>query len=251
MKISELLDEAAGPKKPAPKQSRLPSAPRAASIDDEPQDDESSTDRGAIDALKAKMGSMGNDLFSISAYNYDDEFSSIGPNKTVRKLLDAIDDPAVSDYWQYDNMDITNDKIVSAVILNDRNGQFMTFYCGDGVTKIQPGDVRQLVRDGVIDSDQVGVLNRLMNSGKDYARVVGRTEWKAGTEARNSRVYDALGDVIDTLSLPGLPHDAPVISYHDTVAASDEEHEDMIQRILAKRREKEEKKNAGPGREKR
>lgn len=262
MKISELLgavraiNEAKqrdakipSPKKPA---SRLASAP---SINDEPGDVEGEVDdaddsNGAISDLKAKMGSMGGDLYSISAYNYDDEFSKIGPNKVVRRMLDAVDNPVISDYWQYDNMDITNDKIVSAVILNDRNDEFITFYCGAGVNKFEPGDVQQLVRDGVIDNDQVSVLQQLKQSGEEYKRTIGRVEWKAGYEARNSRVYDDLNGVIDALRLPQLPREQ-VVSYHDLERETPDEREAAIQRILAKRKEKEAQKNAGPGREKR
>jgi len=246
MKISELLlEEDKSKKKPA---SNLPTA---ASINDTPddedlddveddvEDDESQDD---LNDLKNKMGSMGNDLYTVSAYNYDDEFSSIGPNRVIMNILTKLDNnSAVAEYISQNNMDITDDKIISAVILNDRNGKLFAYYCGSGINRFSPGDVTKLVSDGIIDQDQAGKLNELKGYGADYRRIVSRIEWKAGYEARNSKVYDAMNMVISTLDLPPLPREVK-ISYHDLDRETPEEEEARRLRVLARIKEKEKSK---------
>lgn len=235
MKISELLNENEQPGKANPFPSKLSSAP---SIDDEPQDmDDESDDKEdspEIKKFKEMAGSLGHDLYIISMYDYKNDFGSIGPNQQVRQMLKKIDDSVVDDYVGQSNIDITNDKLVSVLIYNDRNGEFIKYNAGDGAGEFD---------DIEVDNDQLTPLKKIGERGLDYSDLVGEVEWKAG-ESAPRRVGDALRSLLMALKLPEFE----AISFNNSDSIKLDANK-MKAKFLALKAEKEAQKQSGAGRE--
>jgi hypothetical protein len=175
--------------------------------DEEETDDDDDSGGGDYDEFKRLAGKLGNELYAISMYDYSNEFSSIGPNDTILQMLEGFAGDAVIDqYIGVGEGQISDQKIISAVILNDRNNKFFAYYSGDGILGYSPVDtVQQLVSSGIVDSDQTAVLNRIAGNGARYNEAVENTSWEAGEEAEDSSVYDALDALTYSLRLPDMP----------------------------------------------
>lgn len=231
--------------------------------DDELDREDDDEDRdAALDEFKQLAGDLGGDLYSITMYDYSNEFSSIGPNSRVENVLtDLSGDSIIDQYLGVGEMQTSDDKIVGAVILNDRNGKFFAYYSGDGIEGFSPQESAQgLVGAGIISSDQVGPLQAVKRAGKEYNKIVSNTYWDAGETAEDSRVYGALDSLTSALALPDLPvirnyaNDDDVSpedkELNDKIAArmQSKDNQDVIKQMLDKMRAK---KSAGAGREKR
>jgi len=267
MKITELLNEAT--KKPAAKQ-ELPE-PTELEKDDELEDDEfedevdddedTDDDDDDLEAFKDAAGRLGSDLYSLTAYDYSNEFSSVGPNDRIMNILEPLSSSSkpVADYLSVELSTITDDKVVSAVILNERNGEMFGFYSGTGGSLFSPS-LSTLISKGIVDTDQVTVLKRIEAAGKDYARVVKRVDWDAGEEASDSSVYDSLDGLTSALKLPDLPEPPRFVRDTEMSPEQLEKHKERAARMADKRKEwiaqkrKEQeliKKTGGAGRKKR
>jgi hypothetical protein len=255
MKISELLREAEKKKKV----SGLPSAP---SIDDEPEDDiEDDTaddvedDEGDdnVDNIKSIGGDLGDDLYSVTVYNTTDDFANISQVTSHTWKLENTKSPEVNDYLSQSDHDISNEKIISCVIYNARNGEFFRFNSGQDGSGFTP-DIHSLVGSGVVDADQVGILKNIESVGKKYTQALQNISWTAGQEAEGpgaKQLYNVLSRLKDVLNLR-----EPVERIHN-VKISDEQRKKnaeyskgALERVRAKMAaRKAEKQNQGPGRE--
>ena len=209
MRIRDIINEAANkPDEMPPQDDELEPDELDSETDDDETDDEDDSDRdAALEDFVELAGNLGNDLYSITMYDYSNEFSSIGPNSRVENVLtDLSGDPIIDQYLGVGEMQTSDDKIVGAVILNDRNGKFFAYYSGDGVEGFSPQEsVQGLVGAGIISSDQVAPLQGIARAGKQYNKIVSNTYWDAGETAEDSRVYSALDALTSALALPDLP----------------------------------------------
>ena len=239
MKITELLNEAA--KKPANKQPEpvQPELDDQLELDDEVddlEDDEldDDDDVGTEDFVE-KAGSLGSDLYSLTAYDYSNEFSSVGPNDQIMNILEPLskNSKPVADYLSVELDTITDDKVVSAVILNERNGEMFGFYAGAGGALFSP-PLSTLTSKRIVDPDQITVLKRIEDAGKDYAKIVKRVDWDAGEEASDSRVYDSLDGLTSALRLPDLPEPVRAVPDSELSPEELERNKEMNDRVDAR-----------------
>jgi len=208
MKISELLREGEeNPKKPAHHSkikptSRLGSAP---SIDDKPVDDDqtdSETDNtedqtndldpAIIDNLKRYAGDLGGDLYSVTIYNTSDDFAGIEPISDVVSALEDLDSAVVAKYIDQDVYDISENKVITALIYNDRNGKCFVFSAAADGGGIEP-PIATLLNKGVIDDDQTSILETISQSGKRYTSLLKNVRWKSGAAPVGRNAEDMLG----------------------------------------------------------
>lgn len=228
--------------------------------DDELDREDDDEDRdAALDEFKQLAGDLGGDLYSITMYDYSNEFSSIGPNSRVENVLtDLSGDPIIDQYLGVGEMQTSDDKIVGAVILNDRNGKFFAYYSGDGIEGFSPQESAQgLVGAGIISSDQVAPLQSVARAGKEYNKIVSNTYWDAGETAEDSRVYGALDSLTSALALPDLPVIRKAPRDDELSDEQREENRERHERVMAAvkaelaKRAAKIKKTKGAGREKR
>ncbi len=176
MKISELL-ETRIPKKffmPSAKEaSELPSAP---SLNDEPSavdgpKNDNEDDKGNIDAFISRAGDLGSDLYSLTIYNYGDDWANVNPGTPVRSVIEnaagSENRQVVDAYLNQDDSQIANDRMISNMILNSRNGRMFAFSSGINARPQFNPSAKNLV-----DGDQLGVLRRIQDAGKKYYRAV-------------------------------------------------------------------------------
>jgi len=203
--------------------------------DEEETDDDDDSGGGDYDEFKRLAGKLGNELYAISMYDYSNEFSSIGPNDTILQMLEGFAGDAVIDqYIGVGEGQISDQKIISAVILNDRNNKFFAYYSGDGILGYSPVDtVQQLVSSGIVDSDQTAVLNRIAGNGARYNEAVENTSWEAGEEAEDSSVYDALDALTYSLRLPDMPAPPRVTPDSELSDEQREENRERHERVMA------------------
>lgn len=261
MRIRDIINEAAN--KPDDSNETEPNDELDSELDDDETDDEDDTDRAAaLEDFVELAGNLGNDLYSITMYDYSNEFSSIGPNSRVENVLnDLSGDSIIDQYLGVGEMQTSEDKIVGAVILNDRVGKFFAYYSGDGIEGFSPVEsVQGLVGAGIISSDQVAPLQDVARAGKQYNKIVSNTYWDAGETAEDSRVYGALDELTSALALPDLPviRRAPsdnelsdeqrAINKDIAAALSSDEMTARFEKFMAGKKKK---KNAGASREKR
>lgn len=273
MRIRELLGEAAkNSKEIKTKQTAEPPKdeldPELDDLDrDEDTEDAEDSDQEGTDfePFKKLAGRLGKDLYSVSAYDYTNEFSSVGPNSVIKDMLEGYQDEyeAVKNYLSVDLPTITEDKVVSAIILNERTGEFFGYYAGTGGALFSPS-MNRLKSDGWVEADQQSVLDNIDAAGKYYSSLVKRIDWDAGSEASNPKIYDRLDALTYALKLPDLPAKPRV--YHDDELSPEElkqrkafqakfnaglEDELAQFRREQKARQKEIEKTGGAGREKR
>lgn len=226
MKIRELLEAI------EPKKSNLPSAPSLNDPIEEPNDevdgeedgddesDEDSTDdSGDVEKIKSIGSSLGDDLYSVTVYNTTDDFANIEQVTSHTWKLEDFGSPVVKSYLSQSDNDISNEKTISCVIYNSRNGEFFRFNSGETGSGFEP-NLHSLVSSGVIDSDQVNVLRDIESIGNKYHRALGNVSWKAGQEAEGrgaSQLYNVLSRLKDALNLR-----EPVERIHN-VSISDEQ----------------------------
>lgn len=266
MKISELLQEAA---RKAARQEIEPSDLDDLDnddvddldnddVDNDDVDDTDNDDGPDLDEFKKLAGRIGGDLYSLTAYDYSNEFSSVGPNSTVMSVLEPLSDQydAVKNYLSVDLSTIVGDKVVSAVILNDRTGDIFGYYAGTGGALFNPG-ISSLIKNGAVEGDQVGALRDIEAAGKQYSSLVKRIDWDAGSEASNPRIYDHLDALTYALRLPDLPEKRSIRVPDDQLTADELKMRNDIKAKLrakldaAKEKQKQIEKTGGAGREKR
>ena len=271
MRIRELLGEAAKGAKETGGDVELPKDELDSELDEldsdkVDSDEDEGDDEPDFEPFKKLAGKLGKDMYSVSAYDYSNEFSSVGPNSVVKDMLEGYADEwkAVKDYLSVDLPTIVGDKVVSAIILNERTGEFFGYYSGTGGSLFSPS-LNSLVRDGWVEQDQQSVLNDIAAAGKYYSSLVKRIDWDAGSEASNPKVYDRLDALTYALKLPDLP-EKPSIRVPDSELSPEslkkrkEFQDELDKRVKArlekyladkKAKEKEIEKTGGAGREKR
>jgi len=259
MKISELLQENE-PARPLSAPSSTP--PSAPSLDDEPEDiegseedDETSTE-DFVDSVKSVAGSLGKDLYSITVYNTGDNFANIEQDIKNAGILEQIDDPVVQSYLRQGDAAVGNEKAISCLIMNSRNGQFILFNSGEDGRGLDT-DVNRLTSDGVIDVDQVNVLRDIDSLGKKYNHIVNKVSWRPGTEAEG-RNAEMLYNILDRLKA-ALSLKEPVDRIKNVYispeqraknkAMSDEIFSGAKERIAARKAARAAKEQGGTGRE--
>ncbi len=259
MLISELLKENEHPKH----KSALPSAP---SIDDEPEelelDDEEGAeseedDSGNSDKIKQVAGDIGGDLYSVTVYNTSDDFARIEQITKPKWALEDFDSPAVNSYLSQSKHDISNDKTISCVIFNSRNGEFFRFDSGIATSGFEP-DLHNLVSSGIIDSDQVNVLRDIGAAGEKYHAALENVEWKSGDTAQGrgaKLMYNALSLLKDRLNLREFVERIHDVEIDDEQRAKNSEYhtstiDDIRAKMAARKAEREAlKAKGGAGRD--
>jgi len=211
MKISDLL-ETRIPKKffmpSANEASQLPSAP---SLNDEPSavdgpknDNDNEDDNGNIDAFISRAGDLGSDLYSLTIYNYSDDWANVNPGTPVRSVIEnaagSENRQVVDAYLNQDDSQIANDRMISNMILNSRNGRMFAFSSGINARPQFNPSAKNLV-----DGDQLGVLRRIQDAGKRYYDVVTSFDseygFKPGYEA--DKATNSAGEsLIEELATP-------------------------------------------------
>jgi hypothetical protein len=241
MKIQELLEGVI-------KGSSLPSAP---SLNDQPddvedelddqQDGEQPADDGDngdyVDGIKAVSGDLGRDLYSITVYNTADNFANIDQDVRNSGLLDEIDDPVVQSYLRQSNNTISNEKMISCLIMNARNGKFVAFSSGEDSTGLS-NDAGNLLSSGVIDSDQVNILKDIEAAGKRYNNILGKVSWTPGEEAEG-RGAEMLYNTLDRLKM-ALSLKEPVDKIKNTYISPEQKakNKEMSAKIEQRAKEK-------------
>jgi hypothetical protein len=252
MKISELLGsvrtanlrEAPEQHKPKHHGSRLPHAPRAASIDDEPGDDgeqdggESSELDSAVEKFRQHGSQFGPDLYSFSSIDYGDEWSARNASSLAQKL-GGVDlaglDSAIDDMRSASG----RDGGMTFIILNGRSGEVVS--AGFGMDAISDGIVMDTLED-----DQQGIVDRINAANVKYMNAGG------GGDDETSRNFQI------------REHILALLKYDDQSVKSDRAPLDwglkgptadtlkiMAADARARREARKLKKQSGPGREKR
>jgi hypothetical protein len=191
MLISELLKENTLPKPT----SKLASAP---SINDEPSDevvdepeDTEVDDGGDLDAVLAVAGDLGDDLYSVLAFNISNDFDDV---KLVNKVATVLRDlPGTEDYLAQNTSWIADNKIVPVLIVNGATGEVAEFYSGV--------NTNELTGTFKMTPVQRTKLKSVLAAGGRYSKVVSDADWVAGESPSDEDVYDALDDLKDALSL--------------------------------------------------
>lgn len=198
MKISELLEAIEQPK------SNLASAP---SLDDEPESDvEDQEDSGDIDAFISQAGDLGGDLYSLTIYNYSDDWANVDPGTPVKSVIERaageVNRKVVDAYLNQDIAGIANDRMISNMILNSRNGRMFAFSSGINAKPLFNPSVKSLV-----EPDQISVLKKIMNAGKRYYEAVTAFDseygFKPGYEA-DKKSNSAGESLIEELATPAF-----------------------------------------------
>jgi hypothetical protein len=183
--------------------SRLPSA---ASDNDEPEDDidiedeedsPEDIDPDVIDNLKRYAGDMGGDLYSITVYNTEDDFAGIQQINDVVGALEDLNSPVVTKYLDQSDYDIDNNKVITAIIYNDRNQKCFVFNAAKDGGGVEPG-ISELLSNDMIDDDQANILKKIERTGKRYTDLLKRVDWRSG-EAPAGRGAEALLGALSTL----------------------------------------------------
>lgn len=239
MKISELLETRISKKYfmgEEPEASRLPSAP---SLNDEPQDDDNSDDEAndstevdsdKVESIKGVGGDLGRDLYSVTVYNTTEEFADISQITKPTWALEDFGSPVVKSYLSQSDADISNDKTISCVIFNARNGEFFRFDSGLGGSGFEPG-IDSLVSSGVIDNDQVNVLRDIESVGRQYSEILDKVIWNAGevAEGRGAKqLYNVLSRLKDELNLREFRETIHNVKISDEQAAKNAEMSDRL-----------------------
>lgn len=198
MKIRELLEAI------APKKSNLPSA---ASIDDAPVDDVEDSevdDSGNVDAFIQSAGSLGSDLYSLTIYNYSDDWANVDPGTPAKSVIEAAagekNREIVDAYLGQDVAGIANDRMISNIILNSRNGAMFAFSCGINAKPQFNPSVKSLV-----EPDQIPVLKKIQSAGKRYYEAVTEFDSEQGFKPgydTSSDVESTTEDLLDELNNP-------------------------------------------------
>jgi hypothetical protein len=191
MLITELLKENTLPKPT----SKLASAP---SINDEPSDevvdepeDTEVDDGGDLDAVLAVAGDLGDDLYSVLAFNISNDFDDV---KLVNKVATVLRDlPGTEDYLAQNTSWIADNKIVPVLIVNGATGEVAEFYSGV--------NTNELTGTFKMTPLQRTKLKAVLAAGGRYGDAVSNTDWVAGESPSDEGVYDALDDLKDALSL--------------------------------------------------
>jgi hypothetical protein len=107
------------------------------------------------------------------------------------------------------------------------------FYAGAGGALFSP-PLSTLTSKRIVDPDQITVLKRIEDAGKDYAKIVKRVDWDAGEEASDSRVYDSLDGLTSALRLPDLPEPVRAVPDSELSPEELERNKEMNDRVDAR-----------------
>jgi hypothetical protein len=237
MKISELLEAI------EPKKSNLPSAP---SINDEPEDDVEDNDvedNSKVNDYMNLASSMGNDMYSLSQWNYSDEFNNIGPDTSVLSVIESLSDiPEVANYISAsEEYAVARDKRVCALIYVKSTNTFISF-TADRERVIMSPRVNELASDSLVDSGQVSVLQMVMNTGMKYTRIASKSgDFDVGQSSGNSNFVPMLEALADgALKLPSVNTSAKVSSGDASVkfSLSDDDFEAKVRARMAEKKAK-------------
>lgn len=212
MKISELLGEAVE----KPKKNAASSLPTAASLDDvkDVNDGEDSMDddtdgeelSAAAQEFINQAGDLGDDLYTLTIYNYGDDWANVNPGTPVRSVIeraaegDSDNQRVVDAYLNQSDSTIANERMISQIILNGRNGKMFAFSVGiNAEPKFNPP------AKSVVDGDQLAVLRRIHSMGKRYFQAATAFDdeqgFKAGYES-DGATYRAGEALLDELNNP-------------------------------------------------
>lgn len=219
MKITELLNENDEVKKPA---SSLPTSARAASIGDldKPDSDldiddleNTEDDEPDFKDIRAIGGKLGHDLYAITMYRYDDAFLEMGPGEKEKAAISKYDeDPVVQAYLDQDVDDLGGSNTISALIFNERNGAVIRVNAGakNNLKNMFTPDLRDLIKDDLLDPDQLPVLKKIANSAYDYIQSLDdHGYWRPGTEPRDEEVAENMLDLMVVLRLNDVAKPPP------------------------------------------
>ncbi len=196
MLISELLKENELNKH----KSKLP---KAASLDDEPQELEgdseidSDSDEGLSDGAQQFVnqgGDLGSDLYTLTIYNYGDDWANVNPGTPHRSVIenaagdDETNQAVVDAYLNQKDSEIANERMISQMIINARNGAMFAFSVGIGMKPQFNPSAKSLV-----EPDQIPVLKSIISAGNAYYRAVTAFDDEQGFKAG----YDVDSDVLD------------------------------------------------------
>jgi len=155
----------------------------------------------SISEFQQSGGMFGTDLYSLTMFNYRDDFADIGADSEVRRLLGEFSDfDSVATYLKVEPYKISHNKVVAAVILNGRSGHVFTYYAGRDIHGFSP-DLDTLINTGIVDQDQVPALSRVLESGQEWQESVAKVDWKSGYAAPNDDVYCSLSGLLAALNL--------------------------------------------------
>jgi hypothetical protein len=194
MLISELLKE---------NEINKSALPKAASINDEPEELEgdsevdSSEEEGLSDGAQQFVnqgGDLGSDLYTLTIYNYGDDWANVNPGTPHRSVIenaagdDETNQKVVDAYLNQDDSEISNERMISQMIINARNGAMFAFSVGINAKPQFNPSAKSLV-----EPDQIPVLKSIQSAGSAYYRAVTAFDNKQGFKAG----YDVDSDVLD------------------------------------------------------
>jgi hypothetical protein len=188
MLISELLKE---------NELNKSALPKAASINDGPELEIDDEEEGLSDGARQFVnqgGNLGSDLYTLTIYNYGNDWANVNPGTPVRSVIEnaAGDDEAnqavVDAYLDQSDSEISNERMISQMIINARNGAMFAFSVGIGMKPQFNPSAKSLV-----EPDQIPVLKSIISAGNAYYRAVTKFDNKQGFKAG----YDVDIDVVD------------------------------------------------------
>jgi hypothetical protein len=190
--------------------------------------------------FKKYAGDLGDDLYTMSLYDYghivDNDFIDKNLNDRLDNIIRQTKDSVANKFrHSVGTLDI-DDKTIAALILNDRNGKFFVYSSGKSGHGFDPGtDISGLIDKDIIDVDQSGKLEDIGNSGKRYHALLKKIRWTSGESASNSGVYSAAHSLIDSMNLPGMPEDIklPTLS-PEQVAKNKEKYKGLKQKLASR-----------------
>lgn len=278
MKISELLREAAEEPKKKPKPSALP---RAASIDDTPQDrdendeqeDDKDVDTDAAREFEQDAVSVGDGIYALSAWVYPDAWTGDGYSDMLMHRITTLADELDADIGDYEGINdqtIADDRGLEIVLYNSHTDTMFRLSASGsrGTVEFTPTLV-DLQQGGMITNAQMPKLKNIERTVRAWCDAVperaavrsarGRpntSTWRRAEDAVTKLfgfVDPGIGD--DESSDPESSEFWSKTSHREPSPEDKKADDDFMAALMARKRAemaaKTAQKDAGPGRDKR
>jgi len=214
MKISELLREAQEQprKKSAGPASQLPTAPRAASIDDVDSDGDEEGDGDthgdSKHEFKSRAIGIGDGIYALSAWSYPDAWSGGGYSDMRMNAISALAadmDVQLGDYEHLSDHDMTDDRRLEVIFLNDQTDALFRLHASgaNGTLEFSPS-LADLQRNGMVTNAQMTKLKKIETTVRawlnavpeDWADEPHDRRWHSA-ERKVVKLFDFGGDDVD------------------------------------------------------
>lgn len=283
MKITELLESIRAARiveapQPPRRGSALPTAPRAASIDD--VEDDGEDDEGPLDSereFKTDAVSIGESIYALSAWVYPEAWSGDGYSDMLMHRITSLAnelDADIGDYEGINEQSIADDRRLEIVFYNELTKMMFRLSAsgaqGSGSVEFTPS-LADLQHSGMVTNVQLPKLRNIENIVRAWCDAVPESAEVDDAGGRpNTRSWKRAEDAVTKLFAftdPGIGGDDAASDpdssefwsgsnvYQEPSPEGKKRGEEFMQKwreeMRAKMVAKAAKKNAGPGRDKR